>query len=104
MQKSNTFNQHDDNTQALQGPVDEEIVRKIAAKIRAIRIDKNLTIQQLAERAEVTKGLLSKIENSRTIPSLPVFVKILKSLGVAFLDFFKDMDTQAEQRYILMKS
>ncbi len=71
--------------------VDNEIVSRIAQNIRAVRLRKNLTIQQLALRANVTKGLLSKIENSRTIPSLPVFVKILECLDISLKDFFYDM-------------
>lgn len=103
MQKNKTLNPDDGHAQDPGGAADEDIVRKIAAKIRAMRIDRNLTVQQLAERASVTKGLLSKIENSRTIPSLPVFVKILRSLGVAFQDFFKDMETPEKRPYVLIK-
>jgi len=71
--------------------VENEIVSRIAQKIRAVRLRKKLTIQQLALRTNVTKGLLSKIENSRTIPSLPVLVKILESLEISLKDFFDDM-------------
>lgn len=67
------------------------MVPKIAENIKAIRLKKNLTIKQLAEKTRVTKGLLSKIENSRTIPSLPVFVQILKSLDISFQDFFQGL-------------
>lgn len=71
--------------------IDNEVVSRIAQKIRATRLEKNLTIQQLATRTHVSKGLLSKIENSRTIPSLPVFVTLIQSLDISLKDFFKDM-------------
>lgn len=83
--------------------VDKEIVTRIAGKIRAIRLKQGLTIQQLAERADVSKGLLSKIENSRTIPSLPVFVQILRSLDISFMDFFADMGLGDQKKYILIR-
>ena len=83
--------------------IDNEIVSKIGQKIRAIRRKKNLTIKQLAERTKVTKGLLSKIENSRTIPSLPVFVHILQSLDISLKDFFEDMAMDNEQNYLLVR-
>ena len=83
--------------------VDKEIVARIAGKIRAIRLKTGLTIQQLAERADVSKGLLSKIENSRTIPSLPVFVRILRCLDISFMDFFSDMGLGDQKNYILIR-
>lgn len=82
---------------------DQEMVTKIAGKIRAIRLMRNLTIKQLAEKAMVTKGLLSKIENSRTIPSLPVFIQILRSLGISFSDFFADMEQQGRRHFLVIR-
>jgi transcriptional regulator with XRE-family HTH domain len=71
--------------------VDNDVVTRIAKKIRATRLEKKLTIQQLANRTRVSKGLLSKIENMRTVPSLPVFVTLIQSLDVSLKDFFKDL-------------
>lgn len=71
--------------------VDNEVVSRIAQKIRSTRLKKNLTLQQLATRTKVSKGLLSKIENSRTIPSLPVFVTLIQSLDITLKEFFEDM-------------
>lgn len=79
--------------------LDNEIVAMIAQKIRALRLRKKLTIQELALRTNVTKGLLSKIENSRTIPSLPLFVKILESLEIPLKDFFEDMAPDSKKAY-----
>lgn len=71
--------------------INNEIVSRIAQKIRAVRLEKNLTIQELATRSSVSKGLLSKIENSRTIPSLPVFVNLIQSLNISLREFFEEM-------------
>ena len=79
------------------------MVPKIAENIKAIRLKKNLTIKQLAEKTRVTKGLLSKIENSRTIPSLPVFVQILKSLDISFQDFFQAIDGTNPEKYVVIR-
>lgn len=83
--------------------VNNEMVSRITQKIRAIRLKKNLTIQQLADRTKVTKGLLSKIENSRTIPSLPVFVQIVQSLDISLKEFFEDMVLTNGKDYLLIK-
>jgi transcriptional regulator with XRE-family HTH domain len=71
--------------------IDHEVMSRIAQKIRTTRLKKNLTIQELAQRTKVSKGLLSKIENSRTLPSLPVFVTLLQSLEISLKEFFEDM-------------
>jgi transcriptional regulator with XRE-family HTH domain len=83
--------------------VDNEVVSRIAQKIRATRLEKNLTIQQLATRSNVSKGLLSKVENSRTIPSLPVFVSIIQSLDISLKEFFHDMVLTNGKDYLLVK-
>jgi transcriptional regulator with XRE-family HTH domain len=83
--------------------VDNEVVTRIAKKIRATRLEKKLTIQQLATRTRVSKGLLSKIENMRTVPSLPVFVTLIQSLDVSLKDFFKDLVLTDGQAYQLIR-
>ena len=83
--------------------VDNEVVTRIARKIRATRLEKKLTIQQLANRTRVSKGLLSKIENMRTVPSLPVFVTLIQSLDVSLKDFFKDLAVSDGKGYMVMR-
>lgn len=83
--------------------IDNEVVSRIAQKIRATRLEKNLTIQQLATRSNVSKGLLSKVENSRTVPSLPVFVSIIQSLDISLKEFFQDMVLSNGKDYLLVK-
>ena len=83
--------------------IDNQVVSRIAQKIRSTRLEKNLTIQQLATRTHVSKGLLSKIENSRTIPSLPVFVTLIRSLEISLKEFFQDMVLANGKNYLLVK-
>jgi transcriptional regulator with XRE-family HTH domain len=83
--------------------IDNEVVSRIAQKIRATRLQKNMTIQQLAQRSNVSKGLLSKIENSRTLPSLPVFVTIIQNLDISLKEFFQEMVLTNGKDYLLVK-
>ncbi|TAD86140.1 MAG: XRE family transcriptional regulator, partial [Bacteroidetes bacterium] len=41
----------------------EDILVQISSRLRELRKDKNVTLQELAEQAGVTKSLLSQIEN-----------------------------------------
>lgn len=83
--------------------LDNEVILRIVQKIRATRLKKNLTIQELADRTKVSKGLLSKIENRRTLPSLPVFVSLIQSLDISFKEFFEDMALINGKKYLLIK-
>jgi transcriptional regulator with XRE-family HTH domain len=83
--------------------IDNEIILRIAQKIKAIRTESRLTIQELSDRSAISKGLLSKIENSRTIPSLPVFVSLLQSLNTSPKEFFEDMTLLNGKSYLHIK-
>lgn len=80
----------------------EDILVQITAKLKDIRKEKNFTLQELAEAAGVTKGMLSQVENNRTIPSLTVFLSIIKSLNVDINHFFQDFTT-GEKKVIFKK-
>ena len=67
---------------------------EVSKRIKIHRLNKRLTVQELAEGAGVTKGLISQIENGRSIPSLPVLFGIIQALGIAMSDFFKDLNLQ----------
>lgn len=80
-----------------------EVLLHIGQRIRKIRREKNLRIHEMAKKANVSKGLISKIENGRTIPSLPVLISLVKSLDVNLEVFFKDIDTTNGSFYIHKK-
>ena len=83
--------------------IDSELLPRVAKKIRTLRSNKNLTLAELSKSSNVSKGLLSKIENSRTIPSLPVFLGIVNALGVSLKDFFEGMDLLQGKEYLLIR-
>ncbi|MFX5530058.1 helix-turn-helix transcriptional regulator, partial [Acinetobacter baumannii] len=60
----------------------EDIIIQITNKLKELRKEKNITLQELADSAGVSKGMLSQVENNRTIPSLTVFLNIIKSLQI----------------------
>lgn len=68
----------------------------IGEKIREYRVAKNIKLFEAAGKAEISKGLLSKIENGRAIPSLPVLLQILKSLEVDLSDFFSQVEFESD--------
>jgi transcriptional regulator with XRE-family HTH domain len=81
-----------------------DVILQISSKLKSYRKGKGITIQQLADRAQVSKGLISQIENNRTIPSLLVLINLVRSLGVDLNDFFADVaDNTSESRVIVRR-
>jgi len=81
----------------------EDILIQIGNQIRERRKNKGITVQELAERASVSKGLISQIENSRAVPSLMVLIEIIRALDVDLNVFFKEIDTEKSTKNILVK-
>jgi transcriptional regulator with XRE-family HTH domain len=81
-----------------------DLILQISNRIKEKRKDKKITLQQLAEGAGVTKGLISQIENNRTVPSLTVLLGIIKSLHVDLNDFFDKLDTFSDNEPLIIKS
>ena len=83
--------------------MEEDILIQISNRIKERRREKNITVQELATRADVSKGLISQIENSRTIPSLLVLIQIIKALEIDMNEFFKDIQSKAPDSPVLVK-
>ena len=83
--------------------MEEDILIQISNRIKERRREKNITVQELAIRANVSKGLISQIENSRTIPSLIVLIDIIKALEIDLNEFFKDMRSKSDHLPVLVK-
>lgn len=66
----------------------------IGTKIRALRIQNGLTQEELAGRAELSKGFISQLENDLTSPSIATLVDILQCLGTDLKDFFNDEEEE----------
>jgi|SRR6186713_1359186 len=84
--------------------MNEELLLLLGDKIKTKRTQKNITLEQLAVKAGVSKGLISQIENNRTVPSLPVLFNIIHSLGEDLKTFFEDMhDTASNNRVMIIR-
>lgn len=69
---------------------------EIGQKIKNLRLQKNLTQEELGERTDLTKGYISQLERDLSSPSLETFFSILEVLGVSPKQFF-DEKNQTQQ-------
>lgn len=67
---------------------------KIGSKIKELRIQKGLTQEELAGRAELSKGFISQLERDITSPSIATLVDILQCLGSDLKEFFSEDDEE----------
>jgi transcriptional regulator with XRE-family HTH domain len=68
-----------------------ETVLEIGEKIKRLRTANNLTQEELANRAYLTKGFISQLERDLTSPSIVTLKSILDVLGEELADFFRDV-------------
>ena len=65
-------------------------ITKIGAKIKSLRLRYGLTQEELADRAELSKGFISQLERDQTSPSIVTLVDILECLGTTPGEFFTE--------------
>ncbi len=63
---------------------------EIGPKLKALRVLKGLTQEELADRAELSKGFISQVERDLTSPSIATLLDILQCLGTTIGEFFND--------------
>lgn len=81
----------------------EDIIIQISNKIKEKRKAKGITIQELADKAEVSKGLISQIENNRTVPSLLVLINIIRALNLDMNEFFNEIGQEQQSSKVIIK-
>ena len=62
----------------------------IGGKLKELRILKGLTQEELADRAELSKGFISQVERDLTSPSIATLMDILQCLGTTIGEFFNE--------------
>lgn len=64
----------------------------LGASIRHLRSHHGLTIAEVSERAGISRGMLSKIENAQAAASLETLAQIAKALGVTLSHLFSNYE------------
>jgi transcriptional regulator with XRE-family HTH domain len=74
---------------------------EIGAKLKELRVLKGLTQEELADRAELSKGFISQLERDLTSPSIATLLDILQCLGTSVSEFFNE---SPEEQIVFGKS
>ncbi|MCX6991970.1 MAG: XRE family transcriptional regulator [Kiritimatiellaeota bacterium] len=84
-------------------PADNSLFN-IGLNIRQARRKRELTLSDIARRTGISKGLLSKIENFRTLPSLPVLAAIARSLNIGIENLVKNVGAEKSSPHQLVRA
>lgn len=64
----------------------------VGAALKQQRLGQHLTIQDVSDLSDISRGMLSRIENDQATPSLDALQRISQALGVSLSNLFKDFD------------
>jgi len=72
-----------------------DINSRIARRVRDLRTQLDMTLDQLAAKCEVSRSMLSLVERGESSPTAVVLEKIATGLGIALAGLFDDASTPA---------
>lgn len=83
-----------DSTSPAAGAGTSEL--RVGKKLKAARKARRLSMRDLANRVGCSESLISKIENDRVFPSLPMLHKIAAELGTSIGKMFADAGSDGD--------
>ena len=80
--------------------ITREVNDLIAGQLRAGRRRLGLTLQQVADRSGLSVGMVSKVENAQTSPSLATLTRLAKAIAVPLTSFFRGFEEERDVSYV----
>lgn len=81
-------------------PEPESLEAAIGRKVRSLRQGLGVTISDLARSTELSVGMVSKIENGQTSPSLSTLKALANALNVPISIFFQEFDVRRDASFV----
>jgi len=63
---------------------------ELGEKLKAIRMEKKMTLDEVAKKSHLTKSFISQIELNKTSPSISSLMKLASALKIRLTDLFKE--------------
>src|SRR5689334_2386475 len=71
----------------------DEVVKRFAARLRELRVERGMTQAEVARRAKVTTTYVSKLESAGAAPGIDLVEKLATALGVGITDLIPSPTT-----------
>ena len=82
-------------SEALASPVTAaELCRVVGSRVRELRQAMNMTMSTFAAEADISLGMLSKIEHGQSAPSLSTLVRLASTARVPVTALFRGLDEE----------
>lgn len=88
------------NPHALGGARENSLEVAIGHQVREYRTKLGMTVADLGRQANLSPGMLSKIENGVTSPSLSTLQSLSRALNVPVTAFFRKFEEQRDATYV----
>jgi len=79
-------------------------LRPVGEAVRELRSQRGWTLEALARATGLSKGLISKIENFRTVPSLTVLATLARALAVDLDRLVANVQVRPRHPYLLVRA
>lgn len=66
----------------------DSTTKKVAKRLKALRLDRDLTQADIAEKAKMSTNYYAKIERGEVRPSVDIYERLAKALKVTSSDIF----------------
>jgi transcriptional regulator with XRE-family HTH domain len=85
---------------ATEGTPENELEIAIGRQMRTFRTQLDMTVTELAKQADLSPGMLSKIENGLTSPSLATLKSLSQALNVPVTAFFRKYEEERDVSFV----
>jgi transcriptional regulator with XRE-family HTH domain len=79
------------------------LATSVGAAIRRLRSAQGLTLADVAERAQISQGMLSRLETGAVSPSLETLAAVAKAIGADIATLFRDLDARKSDAQLVKK-
>jgi transcriptional regulator with XRE-family HTH domain len=90
----------DQDPHSTKGAKENQLEVAIGRQVREYRVKLAMTVADLARQAGLSAGMLSKIENGGTSPSLDTLQALSKALNVPVTAFFRKFEEQRDATFV----
>jgi transcriptional regulator with XRE-family HTH domain len=79
------------------------LATSVGAAIRRLRSAQGLTLADVADRAQISQGMLSRLETGAVSPSLETLAAVAKAIGADLATLFRDLGPRQSDAQLVRK-
>jgi len=84
-------------------PAAPPLATSVGAAIRRLRSAQGLTLADVADRAQISQGMLSRLETGAVSPSLETLAAVAKAIGADLATLFRDLGAKQSDAQLVKK-